>query len=110
MPYQGQSSDGIKPSELVKHIEEEDDIMTAIAASLETPQGVAREQNCWPSLDWSPKTSEDFMVYRRQKAAMAEAEEYSPWFRFIMFPSTVLLQAFSMISLLARNIATPSLN
>ena len=56
---------------------EEDDVAIAIAASLETPQGVPRTHVQRLGSEWWPKTNEDWATYNRQKSAMTEAERYS---------------------------------
>lgn len=56
--------------------DEAEDIAVAIAASLDTPQGVPRthiQQSTW----WSPKTDEEWSTYFRQKSAEQEAEKFS---------------------------------
>lgn len=55
--------------------DEAEDIAVAIAASLDTPQGVPLthiQQSTW----WSPKTDEGWSTYLRQKSAEQEAEQF----------------------------------
>ncbi|KAL8828717.1 MAG: hypothetical protein Q9191_002425 [Dirinaria sp. TL-2023a] len=55
--------------------DEAEDIAVAIAASLDTPQGVPRthiQGSTW----WSPKTDEEWSTYFRQKSAEQVAEEF----------------------------------
>ena len=79
MSTQDKSSDNMVQSDFLRNIEEDDDITTAVAASLETPQGVPHERVQRPDMGWSPKTSEDWMTYNRQKAAIDEAEQNSKY-------------------------------
>ena len=56
--------------------DEDEDIAVAIAASLDTPQGVPCshiQRSSW----WSPKTDEDWSTYFRQRSAEEEAAKYS---------------------------------
>lgn len=58
---------------------EEVDIATAIAASLDTPQGVASAFAQRSGSEWVPKTIEDWEVYNRQISAMTVAEKCSKY-------------------------------
>ena len=81
-PRASSSAEGDTSSDFLKQIEEDDDVAVAIAASLQTPQGIPRTHVQRSSLDWLPETCEDWETYNRQKVAMNEAETWSKWLSF----------------------------